>query len=543
LNVFSEPRTNQLIVVGPSDLVAEAMELIKRFDVSLDLQTRVYRLTHVQAERFNRIIEGFLAGQKDSRLYNSSVDEEGNLLIASATEDIHRHIDELSKQIDVPVEAAASPLRFYKLKNANVLDVLYSLQALQEVSDSTTIVEGFSVQATGAQPLMQGAPIGGGMNREDGAATPPVLRRPGDSSSVRMPGEGLDTSRLPLPPNRDIGPVERMQDARFDRLSTLGSNPYAAMTTLPGGARVSADVATNSLIIVAPPEAQAMYANLIESLDQRRPQVMIEAKIIAVDTSDDFELGVELSSGDRSGLKRLFAFSSYGLSLVDPVTGALQIIPGTGFNGTLVDPEVADAVVKALANHSRARVLASPRILVNDNSTGQLESVLSVPFESVNASNTVATTSLGGNQQAGTVITVTPHINEEDHLLLEFAVEFSTFTSAGSTSDVLPPPRQIDKVESMVTIPDGQTVIVGGLNRIGEVNTLTSIPYLELVPVVRDLTSLQGGDLTTTSFFLFIRPLILRDDKFTDLKFLSKKSHRCAEIPGDYPTSQPIMIE
>ena len=68
--------------------------------------------------------------------------------------------------------------------------------------------------------------------------------------------------------------------------------------SLPGGARVSADVATNSLIVFAPSSVQPLYEKLIRSLDQRRPQVMIEAEIVAVDTTDTTStLGVEVSIG------------------------------------------------------------------------------------------------------------------------------------------------------------------------------------------------------------------------------------------------------
>ena len=75
------------------------------------------------------------------------------------------------------------------------------------------------------------------------------------------------------------------------------------------------------------------------------------------------------------------------------------------------------------------KVVASPRVLVNDNTKGQLESVLSVSYASVNASSTVATTSVGGSQDAGTTINVTPHISEGDHLQLEFSIEFSSFAT------------------------------------------------------------------------------------------------------------------
>jgi general secretion pathway protein D len=186
--------------------------------------------------------------------------------------------------------------------------------------------------------------------------------------------------------------------------------------------------------------------------------------------------------------------------------------------------------------------LSSPKILVNDNQTGSLESVNSVPFQSVNASDTVATTSLGGTQQAGTIITVTPHINEDDHLQLEFEVEFSTFSDSGGTAN-LPPPRQIDRVSSVVTIPDGDTIVVGGLKRFGDSSTFNGIPFAEKIPILRELTSLSTESKTTTSFFLFIRPKILRDSRFRDLRYLSDIDAQEAQISGDAPISRPLLIQ
>ena len=156
------------------------------------------------------------------------------------------------------------------------------------------------------------------------------------------------------------------------------------VATLPGGARVSADVATNSLIVYAPASVQPLYEKLIQSLDQRRPQVMIEAEIVAVDTSDNFSAGRGgfdwRSHRDQSVVQIHLIRAQRSRS----GTGALLVNPSLGFNGVLVDPDVADVIVQALSTHTRSRVLASPKILVNDNQTGTLESVASVPFDSVN---------------------------------------------------------------------------------------------------------------------------------------------------------------
>ncbi len=546
--LFEEPRTNEIVVVGTADEVREALALLKRFDVSLGLVTQVYRFRHIQAERFHKLAQGYLAEPDNRRLYSASVDADGNLLIVRATPEIHQRLAELLQQIDLPVETRQSPIRFYKLKNANVLDVLYTLLALQEIQGTSTVV-GTETTFFGAQT---GAALGSPLVPSIPASPFSQLRAPGGMpgrQGMARPGAatgtpGLQNTPLPLPPEEKQGVYDRTRQSRFDRVQDALSAQvgFGGTAVLPGGARVSADPTTNSLIMIAPPEVHEMYANLIRELDKRKPQVLIDAKIIAVDTSNNFELGVEVSGGKRTGVKRIFAFTSYGLSEIDPITGNLQILPKIGFNGTLVDPEVADVVVQALASHSRARVLASPRILVNDNSTGQLESVASVPFASVNASNTVSTTSKGGDEQAGTIITVTPHISEHDHLLLEFEVEFSTFVGQ-SQSSTLPPPRQIDRVGSTVTIPDGQTIIVGGLKRTGRTDSQSGLPFISEVPILRAVSSLQKKNHQTTSFFLFIRPIILRDDKFADLRYLSHKSAHQAEIRGEHPRGQPVMIE
>ena len=251
-------------------------------------------------------------------------------------------------------------------------------------------------------------------------------------------------------------------------------------------------------------------------------------------------MGIEVSSGDRTGSRRLFNFTSFGLNEVNPTTGALNINPSLGFNGAVLDPGIADVILQALAQHDRSRVLASPKILVNDNSTGTLESVVSVPFSSVNASQTVSTTSLGGSQQAGTIITVTPRINENDHLQLDFDVEFSTFAGTGSAT--LPPQRQIDRVGSSVTIPSGKTVIVGGLRRVSDSSTDTGLPIIEKIPLLRNLGGRKSENHQTTSFFLFIRPVVLRDSQFSDLRFLTSREQRAASLPGDLPESQPEII-
>ncbi len=516
VQLLPDPRTNQITLVGIEPEVARAMELLERFDIPLGLTTFVYQFGNVAAERVDTLFQELIDPIERETVYQSTVDADANLLIVRTKPELHERLNQLRQQIDAAPEQARSPVRFLKLKNANVDDVLQTLRAIGDL---------------GAGPA--GVPLEG-----EGAAAAPFQSPQSGGSQF------LNPSSAPLPFQPFVMPL-----GPYDPYDLRDNPPGAgepvrtsvAGAYLPGDVRVSGDPITNSLVLVGDPAQQAPYLKLIEQLDAPRPQVMIEAHIVAIDTSDNFSLGVEVSGGDRMGIKRLFSFSSFGLSEVDPVTGALQIIPNLGFNGTLVDPEVADVVVQALAAHSRSRVLASPKILVNDNTRGSFENVLSVPFQSVNASQTVSTTSLGGSQQAGTTIDVTPHVKDGNELELEFDVEFSAF-SGTSAAAALPPPRQISRAESIVTIPDGHTVIVGGLKQIGVTETFAGIPFLELVPILRELSSLQTKDRTQTSFFLFLKPVILRNDQFATLKYLSAKDHQQSELQARFPASGPLMI-
>ena len=583
VKLFTEPVGKRIVIAGNVDSVKRAIELLKRLDVSLGITTEVYRIKNTNAERIDKLIKGFVEPPNDETSYQTTVDTEGNLLIVRASEEVHRQVAKLIANLDTAVDTTESPIQFYKLKNASALDVLYSLLALQEAYGTggfngmpgafySPFGGGLGIQGNGFGGFPGMGPTVGGqgqVNRGGLTVTPLPLAPSGDfrdplvqqrqnplaqPTTAAGPGNGLGGNMNGTGQGGQGGKAPMA--GQFSRGQGFGGQGFGGngiggggfggggggggVATLPGGARVSADVSTNSLIVYAPSSVQQLYAKLIESLDQRRPQVLIEAQVIAVDTSDNYTLGVEVSAGDRVGTKRLFKFTSFGLSEVNRDTGALRIIPGLGFNGTLIDPDVADTVVRALAGHSRARVLAAPKILVNDNSTGKLESVTSVPFSSINASQTVSTTSLGGNQQAGTIITVTPHINEDNHLQLDFDVEFSTFSGTATTG--LPPARQIDRVGSTVTIPDGKTVVVGGLKRIGDSYTYAGIPWVEKIPILRTLTGRTDTNQSTMSFFLFIRPMVLRDSRFADLRYLSDKDAGKACLPGEFPSSQPELI-
>jgi general secretion pathway protein D len=532
IQVLQDQRTNQLILIGPPEMLDAAATMAQSLDVALPLETKVYSLKSLSPERLDRLVRELIDPLDAKRLYQAAADKEGELLVVTTTPAIHQKIAALKAQLDVQATQAASPIRFYKLTNSTAADVLATIRSLEETESGQG--HGGSESSSATSPAS--APLGEG---NAASSIPPDLAPSNPqyhdvlpmSSSPYSSGTGFSS-----PVTAGIGPAVT-PGAGPSASSTSANEPIAGIHTAK--ATITADPNTNTIIVKADPATQKMYENLIKSLDKRRPQVLIECTLVTLDTSDDFSLGVELGA-DTQGNPKVITFNSFGLSTPSPTTGMLALTPAAGFNGTLLGSSAAQVVIQALATSGRARVLSAPRILVNDNATGTLQSVQEQPYTSVNASTTVATTSFAGYADAGTTITFTPHISEGDHLQLEYNVSLNNFT--GSASNGIPPPRQTDSVQSKITVPDDSTVIVGGLNTTNSSQTRQTIPFLGDIPLLKELVSQQSRDQSRSTLFVFIRPLILRDDQFDDLKYFSQHDADEAGLPSDYPKSTPLLI-
>jgi type II secretory pathway component GspD/PulD (secretin) len=126
-------------------------------------------------------------------------------------------------------------------------------------------------------------------------------------------------------------------------------------------------------------------------------------------------------------------------------------------------------------------------------------------------------------------------------LWLSFSVELSSFT--GQRQQNLPPPSQENTVSSVVDIPDGHTIVVGGLNRTELRHSVDAVPILGSIPGLRHLFRSVSDDEVNATLFVFIKATVLRDDRFRDLKHISAVDMEAADVNRDYPTSEPLLIQ
>jgi general secretion pathway protein D len=516
--VSHDERTNKVLIVGTKEQIAQILQLARALDVPLGLRTEIYSFRFVDAARINQLVQELFDPLTIKRLYRSAVDTTDNLLVVTATDEIHHRINWLREQLDQETKRPGSAVKFYRLRHASAVEVLATIQAIEQTQQESRLdhlrgvsLLGRSSANTSAQGITGPIP--------DNLAPSANRLASLNGAPGELPAAQTANAQLPV-----------------DTATEKGASGLVA-----GAARVTVDQPTNTIIVIADRATQLVYEELCEYLDRRPLQVMVEAKVVIIDTSNNFSLGVDLSAVHTKHLGNLLAFTQFGVATVDPVSGATSIVPGRGFNSALVNPETGDAILRALSGHKKAKVVSSPRVLVNDNGTGSLASVQEVPFTSVNASSTVATTSFGGFAEAGTTIEVTPRISDDDHLQLDYVISLNSFTGSGGAG--VPPPRQTDEVTSSVTIPDGYTVIVGGLTRQNISDGYEGIPGLDKLPGIRYLVGQTNDSKSQTTMFVFLKPIILRDDKFSDLKFLSDRDLGEAETPGNFPCSQALFVD
>ena len=322
-----------------------------------------------------------------------------------------------------------------------------------------------------------------------------------------------------------------------------GAEVSSAVASRNDDLTITVDEATNTIIAAGTISQIEQLESLIDLLDERQPQVMIDISLVTLSEGEAIDIGVELqgefSVGTTSvNLSSLFGLGSGGAS------GPLGV--GTGFTGAIVNPGDFQAIIRALESVNRGRTASSPKVLVNNNSTATLRSVARQPFTSINASNTVATTSFGGNEDAGTTVTITPQIAQGDHLILEYAIELSSFTGESTTTEgggVIPPPSQQNTVDGSVTIPDGFTVVIGGVENTTDGRAKSRVPLIGRLPLIGWLFGTNSTSNTQDRFYVFIRASVLRDPLFEDLKQLSRQDLAIAGVDDGVPSIEPIWID
>jgi general secretion pathway protein D len=319
-----------------------------------------------------------------------------------------------------------------------------------------------------------------------------------------------------------------------------GQSPLAAAEK---NAMVWADPTNNALIVTAPPKIMRAVMDIVDKLDIRRPQVLVEAIIADIDFNKDAELGVNWAAFSNGTNVPVGSFVSPvgGTSIVDlagaienPANVSTTLLQGTTLGIGRVSGSGVNfaAMLRAIRSDTADNVIATPSAVTMDNQEAELKVAQEVPFITGQYTNTAAST--GGitaginpfqtiqREEVGTILKITPTISSEgSQVMLKISIESSSIgTKPAGAVDLVTNKRT---VSTTVLIEDGGIVVLGGLIEDDRSKSESRVPYLGNIPLIGNLFKTRSDSSTKNNLMIFIRPKILRDAAQaayeTDLKY------------------------
>jgi general secretion pathway protein D len=488
------------------------------------MATRVFNVRNAASEQMLGILKPLI----DPRVGVITPYPSANLLVITDWRSNLDRIDSLLVQLD---QVSQEPLEVLSLKNANANDtalLVTRLLAREQGADSAQVV---------ADPRSNALLVRGSADSRERVRA--LLRK-------------LDTPRDPLRSSNTVVTYLRHANAAevVKVLRGLSQDTAPAGTAAQKGEKAAAPVnvsgirieyeeGTNAVVMVGPDSELAAYRNIVEQLDIRRAQVVVEAIIAEVSDTRAQELGVQwLFQGDKfgggainfSGNNAASVTSVAALAQANNTTGLSQLLSGvqgvTAGVGNLSGGGLNFlALLNALKSQSGFNLLSTPTLLTLDNAEASILVGQEVPFVtgSVTQDNTNPYQTIE-RKEVGVKLRIKPQINIDNTVRLDIVQEVSSIADSAGASDVITNKREI---KTKVMVEDNGLVVLGGL--IGDETTTSDqrVPFLGDVPFLGRLFRSDSSQRVKQNLMVFIRPRIVRDgqtlaqlsnEKYSNLK-------------------------
>jgi len=453
------PNGNILILSDRASNVSRVMRIIERIDQEGDNEVDIINLQHASAAEVVRVVNTFFAQQSaqegggggPSRVI---ADDRSNSVLVGGEKSLRLRIKALIAHLDTPLESGGdTQVRYIQFADAEKL----AAKLKEQISATVAITSG-------------AAPAGG---------APP--------SSV---------------------------GASADRSTTIWAEPE-----------------TNALVITAPAKIMRSLMSVVDKLDIRRMQVLVEAIIVDINVNKNAELGVNWAVWSDDDDTRIpvgtfqqpvggVNLASLAQSIDNPNGGNPLLGTGTTFGiGRIAATGVNfAAMLRAIQGDSNTNIIATPSAVTMDNQEAELKVAQEVPFVTGSYTNTGNSDNNGNvnpfttvqRQEVGTILKITPQINEQGALVqLKIELESSSLTGdSGDANSLITNKRTIS---TNVLIEDGGIVVLGGLIQDSDIRGEQRVPYLGRIPVIGALFKTRSRQADKTNLMVFIRPKILRD--------------------------------
>jgi general secretion pathway protein D len=482
------------------------------------LVTRVIMLDNTNANELVPVIRPLLP----QFAHLAAINGANALIISDHANNIHE-IERLIKSLD---SGEGDELEVIALKEARVDDVLTMLDGLTSTSASKE-VRGSRVRliadARNNRLLIKGDAQARKRIRN-------VIAQLDTPAADRL--AGVRVIRLKHANAKEIAEVMRSLVSNDGGSSTKAAagGGAASSTTSAGGVSLIADESQNALVIKADPSLMRELESVVQQLDQRRSQVLIQAAILEISGDNADALGVQWAAGDPTKGVGLINFSNVGASLTSVAAVAAQENPTSlpNLNGASIgfgktetnsngDRTFYGALIQAIKTMSNANLLSTPSIMTIDNQEAKIVVGQNVPFITGQSTNSSSGTSNPfttiERKDVGITLKVKPHIGEGGTVKLEVEQEVSSVVPsvAGvNSADLITNKRSI---KTTILADDGQTIVLGGLIQDDNSQSVNEVPLLSKIPLLGHLFRAKSHSQTKRNLLVFLQPIILRDSQ------------------------------
>ena len=498
------PPSNSLVVVDAGANVDRLAGLLADLDVpSSERATEVVALRFAPAEETARRLRDGVGGQA----LRVTADARTNALVLSGPPDEVRRARAVAARLDQALPPGSTRVNVYHLKYAAAESLMRVLAQLV------------------------GQPVG-----------PPPPPPPHGSSLARStarrgeaPGLGYDGSLgQPAPPPTPVS---------AEAEPAPGGTPSALPLAAP--VRLTADPATNALIVSATPEDWETLRAVIEQLDVRRRQVFVEAIILEATLEKTRALGIEFQGGAALDGHQGLAQTNLSVlpgALADPTSlPGLLLAAVSNQKVTLPNGQEVPAhtvLLTALQTDSDVNVLSAPNIITTDNEEAEIVVGRNVPFiasRATSATNLANLFTTVERHDVGITLRMTPQITADDFVRLALFEEVSDIDltatlGVGDPRDV-GPTTTIRSASTAVAARDGQTVVIGGLLADTIRANARSVPWLGRIPVLGHLFRRDDDQRTKTNLLVFLTPHIIATDEQMAANSLRERERTRAAMP------------
>lgn len=536
------PGNNTLVVTDYADNLDRIAAVIARIDVPSAIDTDVVPVRSGIASDIAILASQLLDTQSSDPTQRIAVvaDPRSNSVLIRAGSPARTR---LARDLIVKLDAQQN--------RAGNLHVVYMRNA-----QATRIAEVLGGLLAGQANAAPGAgPAGGaaGASGQNGGS-----RSPQSSPGATNAGLGMSSS------TNGSGNGKGGLSGDQDRIARDDSGNQAVSYSA-GGATIQADPATNSLIIAAPEPLYRSLREVIDQLDQRRAQVLVESLIVEVSEQAAAEFGIQwmtgagnINSGGTSfiGGTNLggSGLSGNGPTSIDALGSGLSLGVVKGTVDVLGNKVINLGVLaRAMQNSGEANILSTPNLLTLDNQSASILVGKTVPFVtgqyvtsgSNGSSNPFQTIQ---REDVGLKLNIRPQISEGGAVKLDIYQEVSSIDESRSTATtgIVTNKRAID---TSVLIDDGQIIVLGGLLEDNVTLTSNNVPGLSAIPVLGSLFKYDSRKRTKTNLMVFLRPYVVRDARqsagVTMDRYDYMRRAQGAAQPGDHwllPNMQAPML-